>query len=235
MFPNIAVVLGAASLTPQSTAPATPASSFSTVMASETVTHIVLFNYRDDISWTDFERHFASFMALKHTSLHPETRKPLIKSLKAGKNRSWEPFSKGMTHGFVLEFASQEDLDYYLTAEPVHLQFSKDAKPLIEDSVVIDIKDGVLFGAKAEHPFAKGDGVRKGACHCESVRWTAKLENAEHVLCHCATCQKLGGGPYSCNQIIPKEGLRIIAGQDNVGEYKYKGASGKLSARCVCV
>ncbi|PSN59490.1 hypothetical protein BS50DRAFT_447478, partial [Corynespora cassiicola Philippines] len=109
-----------------------------------TITHIVLFKYRSDISWTDFESHFKSFMALKTDSLHPVTGKPLIKSLKAGKNRSWEPFSKGLTHGFVLEFASQEDLDYYLTAEPVHLQFSKNAKPLIEDSVVIDIKDGVL-------------------------------------------------------------------------------------------
>jgi hypothetical protein len=227
MFPNIAVVLESATLTPSSTTPATPSSSIASAMTlSDSITHIVLFKYRDDISWTDFERHFESFMALKHTSLHPETRKPLIQSLKAGKNRSWEPFSKGMTHGFVLEFACQEDLDYYLTAEPVHLQFSKDAKPLIEDSVVIDIKDGVLFGAKAEHPLAKGDGVRKGACHCESVKWVAKLENAEHVLCHCSTCQKLGGGPYSCNQIIPKEGLNITAGEENVGVYKYKGASG---------
>lgn len=133
-----------------------------------------------------------------------------------------------MTHGFVLEFANQDDLDYYLTAEPVHLAFSKAAKPLIEDSVIVDIRDGVLFGPAAEHPLAKGEGVRKGACHCEGVRWTVKLKNAEHVLCHCSTCQKLGGGPYSCNQIVPKESLKFLTGQDNVGEYKYKGASGKL-------
>jgi hypothetical protein len=36
-----------------------------------------------------------------------------------------------MTHGFVLEFESQEELDYYLTAEPVHLEFSKNAAPLM--------------------------------------------------------------------------------------------------------
>ena len=132
-----------------------------------------------------------------------------------------------MTHGFVLEFASQEDLDYYLTAEPVHLQFSKDAGPLIEDSVIIDIKDGVLFGPKAEHPSLKNEGVYRGSCHCESVKWTAKLDAAEHVLCHCSTCQKLGGGPYSCNQIIAKEGLSIVDGNENVAVYKYKGASGK--------
>lgn len=50
---------------------------------------------------------------------------------------SWESFGKGMTHGFVLEFRCQDDLDYYLTEDPVHLAFSAAAKPLIEDSVVV--------------------------------------------------------------------------------------------------
>ncbi|KAL5416924.1 hypothetical protein PMIN04_007986 [Paraphaeosphaeria minitans] len=198
-------------------------------MALDTITHIVLFKYRSDITWSDLEDHFKYFMSLKTRSLHPRTALPLIKSLRAGKNTSWEPFSKGMTHAFILEFASQDDLDYYLTAEPVHLQFSKDAKPLIEDSLVVDIRDGMLFGAKAEHPLLKGEeGLWRGSCHCETVRWTARLESAEHVLCHCATCQKLGGGPYSCNQIISKDELDIVFGNENVGEYKYKGASGKF-------
>jgi hypothetical protein len=66
-------------------------------------------------------------------------------SMKAGKNMSWEPFSKGMTHGFVLEFRNQEELDYYLTEDPVHAAFSKAAKPYIEDSVVI----GTFFFSEA--------------------------------------------------------------------------------------
>lgn len=198
------------------------------VMAGQLITHIVLFKYRSDITWSDLEDHFKYFMSLKTRSLHPQTGSHLIKSLRAGKNTSWEPFSKGMTHAFILEFASQDDLDYYLTAEPVHMQFSRDAKPLIEDSLVVDIKDGVLFGAKAEHPLLKEkEGLWRGSCHCETIRWTARLENAEHVLCHCETCRKLGGGPYSCNQIIPKDELKIVLGNENVGEYKYKGASGK--------
>ncbi|KAI5363540.1 putative CENP-V/GFA domain, Mss4-like superfamily protein [Septoria linicola] len=59
----------------------------------------------------------------------------------------------------------------------------------------------------------------------EALQWTAKLDKAEHVLCHCSTCQKLGGGPYSCNQIISKEDLVITKGTPKV--YTYKGASGK--------
>jgi hypothetical protein len=226
MFPNIADILESAAATPVITTLGTPQTATTQTMANEPITHIVLFKYQQDITWTALENHFKSFMSLKQKSVHPETGKPLIQSLKAGKNRSWEPFSKGMTHAFVLEFANQEDLDYYLTAEPVHMAFSKAAKPLIEDSLVIDIKDGILFGSAADHPLAKGDGVRRGMCHCESVRWTAKLDNAEHVLCHCSTCQKLGGGPYSCNQIIPKEGLQIISGEENIRQYRYKGASG---------
>ena len=228
MFPNIADILESVPTTAPTSSPVTPASE---TMATDPVTHIVLFKYRQDISWTDLENHFKSFTALQHKSLDPNTGKPLIQSLKAGKNRSWEPFSKGMTHGFVLEFANQADLDYYLTTEPVHIAFSKAAKPLIEDSIVVDIKDGVLFGSAAEHPLARADGVRKGTCHCESIQWMAKLENAEHVLCHCSTCQKLGGGPYSCNQIIPKEEFQILSGEEHISQYRYKGASGMLDFR----
>ncbi|KAF1999002.1 hypothetical protein P154DRAFT_438081 [Amniculicola lignicola CBS 123094] len=149
-----------------------------------------------------------------------------------GKNRSWESHHKGLTHAFILEFASQDDLDYYLTEEKVHGKFSKLAKPLIEDSVVVDIVDGELFGGRAVHPRFKNENggkgsVHEGSCHCESVRWVVRLEKAEHVLCHCLTCQKLGGGPYSCNQIITEEDLLLTEGEGNVGVYKYKGASGK--------
>lgn len=51
---------------------------------TETITHIVLFKYRADISWEAFEAHFEQFMALKEKSISKKTGKPLIKSLKAG-------------------------------------------------------------------------------------------------------------------------------------------------------
>lgn len=130
-----------------------------------------------------------------------------------------------MTHAFVLEFDSQEDLDYYIREEPVHVQFSKDAGPLIEDSLVVDIIDGQLFGPKATRPLSANE--YKGSCHCGEMTWVAKLGTAEHVLCHCQTCQKLGGGPYSCNQIIDKEDLKIVSGEPKV--YTYTGASGTCS------
>jgi hypothetical protein len=52
---------------------------------AETITHIVLFKYKPDISWEAFEKHFEQFMGLKQKSLSKKTGKPLIKSLKAGR------------------------------------------------------------------------------------------------------------------------------------------------------
>lgn len=150
-------------------------------------------------------------------------------SMRMGQNRSWESFSKGMTHGFVLEFASQEDLDFYLTADPVHIAFSKDvnARGLVEDSVVLDIQDGSLMLSPSEIPVRPGS--KKGSCHCGGVQFTAVLppagDQSNHVLCHCRTCRLLGGGPFSLNQIIPASDLTITAGTPQ--KYTYTGASGK--------
>jgi hypothetical protein len=105
-----------------------------------------------------------------------------------------------MTHGFVIEFETQEDLDFYHLEDPVHLAFSAAAKDLVEDSIVVDIQDGFLFGASPKKPAS----TYKGSCHCRAVEWTAKLGTAEHILCHCDTCKKLGGGAFSLNQIIGK-------------------------------
>lgn len=154
-------------------------------------------------------------------------------SLKAGQNRAWEPHNKGLTHGFVLEFRSQEDLDYYLTQDPVHLAFSRDAqeKGLIEDSVVLDIKDGQLLLGPQDMP--RKPGTKEGQCHCGQIRFSAVLPLPQgphgseigHILCHCRTCRLLSGSPYSCNQIIPKEDLQVTQGKLN--KYTYQGASGK--------
>ncbi|KAF2145827.1 uncharacterized protein K452DRAFT_211077, partial [Aplosporella prunicola CBS 121167] len=106
------------------------------------ITHIVLFRYKPDISWAQLEEHFATFAALRTRCTHPSTGQPYMLSLRMGKNMSWEPFAKGMTHGFVLEFASQEHLDYYLLEDPVHRAFSAGAAQLLEDSLVVDVHDG---------------------------------------------------------------------------------------------
>ncbi|KAF3037505.1 hypothetical protein E8E12_006426 [Didymella heteroderae] len=144
------------------------------------ITHIVLFKYRANITWTDFQTHFDTFRALQTRCIHPSTGKPYMLSMRMGQNSSWEPFNKGMTHGFVLEFASQEHLDYYLLQDSVHLEFSRNAGPLIEDSVVVDIKDGVLFGPKPRKPVGLG-AIWKDAMPEKVIVRTLLLEGGNEL------------------------------------------------------
>jgi len=146
--------------------------------------------------------------------------------MRVGQNRSWEGIAKGATHAAVLEFANQDDLDYYLLKDPVHRAFSVNMAVLVEDVTVVDIRDGVLAGPTPRKPVGLG-GVWKGTCHCGGCEWEVQSETQmKHVLCHCDTCKKLGGGPFSCNYIVPRENLEIIKGNPSV--YAYKGASGKF-------
>ena len=48
-----------------------------------------------------------------------------------------------MTHGFVAEFVSAEDRDYYVTTDPVHRGFVESIGAVVEKAVVVDFVDGV--------------------------------------------------------------------------------------------
>jgi hypothetical protein len=197
--------------------------------SSNSIWHVPQFRYRADVSWVELQNHFDHLRSLQHKCLHPATGKPYMRSMRFGKNNSWEGLGKGATHVAILEFASQEDLDYYLLQDEVHAEFSRKAAPLVEDVTVIDIQDGVLFGPTPQKPVGLG-GRYKGACHCRASEWEVQVpagETLKHVLCHCDTCKRLGGGPYSCNYIVPNGSLRVTRGSPSV--YTYKGASGKYS------
>lgn len=185
------------------------------------VTHLVLFRYNPNISWSTLESHFRDFQALKSKCL--KDGKPYMLSMRMGKNTSWENFGRGMTHAFILEFKDEADRDYYLLHDLVHRAFSAAAGPLIEDSVVVDFKDGALF-SDFEADAVEMSKEMEGSCHCRDVRWTVKLEEYQHVICHCRTCQLLGGGPYSCNAVVGKAALKVREGKLSV--YTYTGASG---------
>lgn len=52
----------------------------------------------------------------------------------------------GFTHGFVVEFASKEDRDYYVASDPVHQAFVKKNSPQFDDVRVIDYEKGIYQG-----------------------------------------------------------------------------------------
>ena len=49
----------------------------------------------------------------------------------------------GLTHGFVVEFASEEDREYYLTKDPAHLEFGKTNSSKWDGVTVLDYEKGV--------------------------------------------------------------------------------------------
>ncbi|KAH6622986.1 hypothetical protein F5144DRAFT_582058 [Chaetomium tenue] len=107
------------------------------------VTHIVLFKFKDDVKPEAVKDACLKIPSLKDTCVHPTTKQPYILSLKSGKDNSPEGLQGGLTHGFVVEFASAEDRDYYVKSDPGHQDFIKSFAGVLEKITVLDFSDGV--------------------------------------------------------------------------------------------
>ena len=44
-----------------------------------------------------------------------------------------------------------------------------------------------------------------GACHCGKISFTAEIDPARVMVCHCTDCQVLSGGPYRTVVLAPME------------------------------
>ncbi|KAL1841405.1 hypothetical protein VTJ49DRAFT_7082 [Mycothermus thermophilus] len=121
------------------------------------VIHVVLFQFKSDASPEGVKAAKACdrFLALKANCIHPASKMPYILSLRGGRDHSPEglqnePISmqNGLTHGFVVEFASVEDRDYYVTTDPAHREFVKSIGELLEKPIVLDFSDGVTLQSR---------------------------------------------------------------------------------------
>ena len=73
----------------------------------------------------------------------------------------------------------------------------------------------------------------EGGCLCGQVRYKSDADPAMQVICHCKTCQKNSGGPYSMNVAIPQESLKVTG--DSLKIYVDRsGASGEPFERRFC-
>jgi len=54
-----------------------------------------------------------------------------------------ENYQHGITHAFVVEFASAEDRDYYTHKDPAHLAFVRTLDGVIEKAQAVDYTPGV--------------------------------------------------------------------------------------------
>ncbi|KAF4861783.1 hypothetical protein CGCSCA1_v014844 [Colletotrichum siamense] len=108
------------------------------------VTHIVMFQFGRNASNSDIQSACRNMLALKEQCLHPVTRQPYIKSVSGGEDNSPEGNQGGITHAFVVEFASVEDRDYYVKTDATHQRFVASLAGLVAKSQVIDYTPNVF-------------------------------------------------------------------------------------------
>jgi hypothetical protein len=98
--------------------------------AESKIRHFVAFAFKDSASPEQIDSVVKAFLELRKTV-------PEVQSIEAGPNNSPEHLNKGLTHAFLVTFASEKDRDTYLT-HPEHEKFKKFALPFVSDALVID-------------------------------------------------------------------------------------------------
>jgi hypothetical protein len=95
--------------------------------------HVVMFKFKPSSSKTAVDSIVNAFIALK-------TEIPVIKAFEWGLNVSPEHQDQGITHCFVVTFASTQDRDGVYQDHPAHVRFKKQVGPHVEKVVVVDFK-----------------------------------------------------------------------------------------------
>ncbi|KKK26070.1 hypothetical protein P175DRAFT_0473749 [Aspergillus ochraceoroseus IBT 24754] len=108
------------------------------------ITHIVLFQFKADASPEAVKDVCTRMLALRENCLHPTSQKPYILTSSGGVDNSIEGIQNGITHAFVVKFASTEDRDYYVNKDPAHRTFVQSLDGVIEKAQVVDFTGGVF-------------------------------------------------------------------------------------------
>ncbi|KAK4224493.1 stress responsive A/B barrel domain-containing protein [Podospora fimiseda] len=109
-----------------------------------TVTHVVLFQYKADTDTDSINEANLRFLALKESCVSPNSQHAYIRSITGGRDHSQENQQHGHTHGFVVQFESTDDRNYYVEQDPAHKSFKKLIEPIVEKVTVVDYTNGVF-------------------------------------------------------------------------------------------
>ncbi|PYH76803.1 stress responsive A/B barrel domain protein [Aspergillus uvarum CBS 121591] len=107
------------------------------------VTHIVQLQFRKDVDAATVQDAIQRMLNLKEKCIHPETGKPYIVSSTGGKECSIEGMQDGITHVFVVVFASVADRDYYAQKDQAHLDYGASLLPIVEKVLVVDFAQNI--------------------------------------------------------------------------------------------
>jgi len=92
--------------------------------------HVVLFGWKTGADSAAINKVVEGFKALPK-------KISLIKQFEWGTNNSPEKLNQGLTHCFLVTFASEEDRDAYLV-HPAHKEFVTILQPVVDKVTVID-------------------------------------------------------------------------------------------------
>jgi len=70
-----------------------------------------------------------------------------------------------------------------------------------------------------------------GGCLCGSVRYSVEAEPIFQAVCHCRSCQKQSGSPFSVDLVVPAAAVSV---QGTIKTFHETGDSGKAVERRFC-
>ncbi|KAL6907055.1 stress responsive A/B barrel domain-containing protein [Trichoderma evansii] len=108
------------------------------------ITHLILVAFKPEAEAEAVKKVCSDLLALKDNCLTADTKTPYIKSITGGINSSPEGFTNGYTYGFVVEFNSAEDRDYYVKQDAAHRSLVDGALPYIQQLCIVDYTPGVF-------------------------------------------------------------------------------------------
>ncbi|KAK0752994.1 stress responsive A/B barrel domain-containing protein [Schizothecium vesticola] len=109
-------------------------------MASEgTVTHIVMFQFRDGVNRDVMAETASRMYALKDGCVHPYTGVPYISSVTD--NVPAEVTTSQNTHAFAVRFRTASEREYFLKHDRAHLDLQKDVSAFVERVTMFDYPD----------------------------------------------------------------------------------------------
>ncbi|KAF5672004.1 dimeric alpha-beta barrel [Fusarium heterosporum] len=103
------------------------------------INRIVQFQFKPDTGNDEIENVSVKIQGMKGKCVHPESKRPYIRSIQGGADSAPEGLQQGITHAFVIQFDSSEDRDYYALKDPAHLAVVAQLGPLVEKVQIIDL------------------------------------------------------------------------------------------------
>ncbi|KAK1832263.1 hypothetical protein QBC39DRAFT_256823 [Podospora conica] len=109
------------------------------LMATDaTVTHIVMFQFRDGANRDVMAETASRMYALKDGCVHPYTGVPYINSVT---DKVPAVTTSQNTHAFAIRFRTASEREYFLKHDPAHLDLQKDVSAFVERVTMFDYTD----------------------------------------------------------------------------------------------